>query len=77
MHSLVKITSDDDGDEKPDPQWCLVDPSNFSGPAALCTQEYFGDGESSCVYETKEVRRAGITCRLCLEKLKLMKAIKL
>lgn len=76
-HELVKITVDDDGDEKPDPKWCLVDPTNGGGPATMCTAEFFGYGESGCVYEIKAVKRGGITCEDCLKKIRLIKAIKL
>lgn len=78
MNRLVKITHDDDGDEKDDRDvWHLVDPCNEQGPAALCTQEFFGFGESRCRFETKEVKRGGITCPTCLGSLEIYKAVKL
>ena len=64
MNVLVRITHDDDGSPKRDPDmWHLVDPGNSQGNAALCTQEFFGGGESACKFQTKEVKKGGITCR--------------
>lgn len=74
MNKLVKIISDDDGEKKDNPKWCLVDPCNEQGNAALCTQEFFGDGESTCVYETKDGK---ITCPDCILILNIYKKIKL
>lgn len=78
MHRIVKILTNDDGDPTEHPNdWHLVDPSNSQGAAALCTQYFFGDGESSVVYQEKFVERGGITCKLCLEKLNNYKRVKL
>ena len=78
MNDLVRLITDDDCDPKNDADvWNLVDPSNEQGPAALCTQEFFGLGESNCEYETKQAKRGGITCPECLRKLKLLKEVKL
>ena len=79
MNDLVRLLTDDDGEPKDDAAvWHLVDPANDQGPAALCTQEFFGEGESSGVtFETKDAVRGGITCPLCLEKLRLYKAVRL
>jgi hypothetical protein len=77
-HLLVRISRDDDGEQKPDWQdWHLVDPGNPGGEAALCTGEFFGVGESACEFETKFVRRGGITCQVCLDRLRSYKAVKL
>ena len=75
-HSIVKITIDDDGEVR-DEKWCLVDPGNFQGPATLCTVEFFGYGESNCIYKLKEVKRGGITCEKCIEILKSYKRIRM
>lgn len=79
MSELVRIIVDDDGDPTDNPDvWHLVDPCNEQGPAALCTQEFFGPGESGlCEFETKTAKRGGITCPRCLEKIKTYKALKL
>lgn len=73
-NNVVKILIDDDGEEKQNPKWCLVDPCNYQGRATLCTSEFFGFGESGAVFETKSGK---ITCEHCIEKLKRYKSIKL
>lgn len=78
MNHLVRILSDDDGEDKDDANvWHLVDPCNEQGPAALCTQEFFGDGESACTFEEKNVARGGVTCSKCLKIVRTYKAVKL
>lgn len=77
MHRLVKIIKNDDGDPTGDDNWHLVDPGNEQGDASLCTQEFFGLGESNAEFETKEVERGGITCPRCLRKVRDYKAIRL
>lgn len=77
MNELVKIIRDDDGKLTENDSWHLVDPTNDQGPAALCTQEFFGFGESLVEFETKASSRGGVTCPLCLKKIRTMKAIKL
>lgn len=76
MNKLVRINRDEDGELTGRKVWCLVDPSNEQGPAAFCTQEFFGPGESSCEYEVKE-QLGGITCEHCIEKLKILKAVRI
>lgn len=77
MNALVRITVDDDGHQTKNNDWHLVDPGNEQGPAALCTQEFFGAGESDCEYEERVAARGGITCPDCLRKLKTYKAVRL
>lgn len=78
MNQLVQILIDDDGNEPTNPYyWHLSDPCNPQGAATLCTGEFYGSGESVCVYETKEVLRGGITCPKCEETIKAYKAVKL
>lgn len=77
MNRLVKIIRDDDGDLTGDNSWHLVDPGNEQGQATLCTCEFFGAGESSVEFETKDAARGGITCPRCLDKLRTYKAVKL
>jgi hypothetical protein len=77
MHSVVKILSDDGGEIRQSPVWCLVDPTNPQGSSTYCTKEFFGPGESGCTYKTKTVERGGISCPECLRYIKVMKAIKL
>lgn len=77
MHTIVRLITDDDGEANPDAKlWHLVDPGMRNGEAALCTGEYFGEGEQA-VGVQKTVKRGGITCPLCLDKLKDYKAIRL
>lgn len=78
MNDLVRIIKDDDGEEKRDCHvWHLVDPCNRQGPAALCTQEFFGLGESGVEFEKKSVKRGGVTCPQCLERIRIYKAVPL
>jgi len=77
MNELVKIIRDDDGELSNDNSWHLVDPSNDMGPAALCTQEFFGLGESIVEFERKSSNKGGITCPECLRKIRLLKDVKL
>ena len=76
-HLVMLLTGDDPSEVKENPMWCLVDPGNHQGAATLCTNEFFGIGESGCEYKQKSTSRGGITCPKCLEKLKLYKSIKL
>jgi len=71
---IVKITRDDNGERKLYAKWCLIDPCNPQGQATLCTKEFFGEGESSCEYET---RIGNITCPMCIEYIRSYKKIKL
>lgn len=78
MPELVQITVDDDGNPKDNAHvWHLVDPGNWQGKAALCTAEFFGEGESAVVFETKETLRGGITCPSCMKMLKGYKEVRL
>lgn len=77
MNHLVKLITDDDGIETNDTSWHLVDPSNLTGPATLCTGESFGEGEAACEYEEKTAARGGITCPKCLARLKTLRAVSL
>jgi hypothetical protein len=74
LNNLVKIKVDDNGEKKRSPKWCLVDPCSYQGSSNLCTHEYFGIGESACVYETKVGK---ITCPECIRIIKTYQKIKL
>lgn len=77
-NTLVQILVDDDGNEPNHPEdWHLTDPCNWQGAATLCTGEFYGVGESVCVYKEKQVVRGGITCANCLKMIKKYKSIKL
>lgn len=76
MNFLVKILSSDDGEKRDNPVWCLVHVIT-GGNATLCGGEFFGEGESSCSYETKRTERGGITCEECLRIIKEIKSVKL
>ena len=77
MPYLVKIFKDDNGEEVSVEYqvWHLI--YNLNGNQTFCGGEYFGCGESAVVFKTKFVKRGGITCKKCLEKIKEIKAIKL
>lgn len=75
-NQLVKLLTNDDGDSYDDPRWHLID-YNGSDPATFCSGEFFGYGQSGCDYDIKVVKRGGITCESCLEKIKDIKAVKL
>lgn len=76
MTELVKITADEDGFEVYEPAWCLVD-AYGDASRVLCSGQVFGFGEGDAAYKTKEVKRGGITCSECLEKIKQIKSVKL
>ncbi len=75
---LVKIKKDDYNElvPKEDQVWCLVYSAN-GGSQNFCEGQFFGYGESAAEYETKEVKKGGITCKRCIEKIKEIKSIKL
>ncbi len=78
MNELVRIITADDGSKKDNPDvWHLISPMNAQGSASFCEDEFFGSGESGCEFEVKYAKRGGITCRQCLDKIKVVKAIKL
>lgn len=72
-NNVVKILTSEDGDIIKYAKWCLIDPADFQGNSALCSKQYFGIGESSCQFKVKKGR---ITCKDCLEKIKIYKSIK-
>ena len=75
-NKLVRIIKDDDGNLKEIKKWCLI--TNICGETAtLCTSEFFGVGLSSAEFETKEVKRGGITCKDCLKIIKDIKKVRL
>jgi hypothetical protein len=76
MNKLVKFFTNDDG-YPCSPVWHLIDPSRTPGNMTLCTGEFFGVGESAVVFETKTMRRGGITCADCLDKLVAYKAVRM
>lgn len=78
MNTLVKIISDDQGQirESHLQNWHFVIKDSGSNQT-LCSGEYFGEGESSCEYELKTVKKGGVTCSDCLKKIKYIKSIKL
>jgi hypothetical protein len=77
MNTIVKIIRDDEGALTKDEHWHLVDPANPQGNAALCTQEFFGPGESDVEYELKVKVRGGINCAKCIRIIKIYKAVRL
>lgn len=74
-HELVMLLTDDDTIPV-EPRWHWID-TNGSDPSTLCTQEYFGTGQSECTYKLKQVKRGGITCGDCMAILKEHKAVAL
>lgn len=78
MPHLVKFITDFDGTYyiKEERKWHFV--INMGGSErAFCSGEVFGEGESSADYEEKYIKRGGITCESCLEKIKFIKSINL
>lgn len=75
-HELVMLLTDEDEIAYDEPVWCLVS-GHGSDPARMCTNEYFGYGQGAATYETKTVKRGGITCERCLVIVREHKAIKL
>lgn len=73
---LVKLITDDDGEEYNDPKWHLS-VIQGSSSATLCTGEFFGYGESRCKYEVKTTEKGGITCQDCIDKIKEIKKVRL
>jgi hypothetical protein len=76
MNALVKILTSDDGETRRNPKWHLA-VSTTGDFATFCEGEFFGLGASGCEYETKTSKRGGITCPLCLEKIREIKKVKL
>ena len=76
MHTLVKLITDDDGELTNDASWHYAD-HHGDASRLFCSGHVFGPGESSAEFETKTVHKGGITCKFCLERIKLVKAIKL
>ncbi len=75
MAQLVKLLTYDDGDEKTDLKWCLVEELSDS-PRTACTGEAFGPGESGCEFKTKQGLIKDITCPRCKEIIKWYKGLK-
>lgn len=73
MPFVVKIKVDDRGERRKFAKWCYVH-EVAGGNTAFCTGEYFGIGESGCIYETKVGK---ITCPKCLSIIKTIKKVKL
>jgi hypothetical protein len=70
----VKIKVNDDGERQFRPKWHYAVTYDGTGNHALCTGEYFGLGESACVYDFS---RGRITCSDCIEIIKKIKSIRL
>lgn len=78
MNYLVKILADEDGLQIESPLWHIIDPAIGDGAArVLCSGEVFGHAEGRAVAETKTVRRGGITCPSCIERLRAYKSVRL
>ena len=76
QNDVVKLFTNDDNDPVNIDEicWHLVDPVCRQGASTLCTQEFFGLGESNC----KFIRAVGIiTCPQCIAKLKIYQNIKI
>lgn len=78
-HRCVRPHQDADGYpiQDKDREWHLyVDIGG--GDAAFCSGEFVGMGEGMIVdYDVKTVKRGGITCHACLEKIRDIKAVRL
>ncbi|MDU1287419.1 MAG: hypothetical protein E6972_23575, partial [Serratia marcescens] len=79
MNQLVKIYRNDDGDDIPKSEqyWHLSMPS-CGEPSVFCSGEYYTFGGScNVIAEQREKEKGGITCPLCLELIRKIKAVKL
>lgn len=74
-HQTVKLSVNEDGE--PDTRGRhLV--SDFGGsPTLFCTGEVFGHGEGYAEGAVRDVKRGGITCADCLDRIREIKAIRL
>lgn len=77
MNLLVKLKSLDDGEliPKEDQVWCLITPY-ADGPQTFCGGDYFGEGEGGAIGVTKRVKRGGITCPICIDRIREIKAVR-
>lgn len=77
-HTVVKILADYNGlpRDKEEQVWHLVVEA-CGDSSTLCQGEFFGIGAGTEEFKTKEVKRGGITCKDCLDTIKLIKSIKL
>lgn len=73
MSKVVKILVRDDGEKVISPVWHHYH-DIAGGHATFCSGEYFGYGESSAIFKTKNGK---ITCPQCIIKIKEIKALKL
>jgi hypothetical protein len=74
-HNLVKILTNEDGDQELG-YWHYPVSFDWSN-RCLCSGQVFGEGEGSATFETKIVQRGGITCPKCLSIIKSFKKVKL
>ncbi len=72
-NNVVKIIADDDGTKIDNPVWHLSI-TKSGGNMTLCSGEFYGIGESSCTFKTKQGK---ITCPDCIAEIKFYKSIKL
>lgn len=76
-YTLYKRIMDDDGELCNDPTWHLMGQISYCDTYRLmCTGEAY-DSSADLALESKEVKRGGITCKLCMNIVKEIKAIKL
>lgn len=73
MPYIVKLLTTDRGEKAEFPKWHYAY-NHQTGRMALCTAEYYGEGESGCEYKTKVGK---ITCPNCLEIINHFKKLKL
>lgn len=76
MANRVMLLTNEDKEEVEDKVWCLI-VDGGGAPMTFCTGEVFGFGEGEATYKTKTVKRGGITCERCIERIKSIKAVKL
>ena len=77
MNHCVKFITDHDGSAFKDNFWHLVF-DDFTGiRRTFCTGDVIDEGETDAEVRHKHVKRGGITCDDCLDKIKQIKSIKL
>lgn len=78
MNHLVMMIKDDDNEiiSEEGRKWCLISSSAGSN-VTLCTGEVFEPGEGVAEGISKTVTRGGITCKICLDIIRRIKAVRL
>ena len=86
MHDVVKIewTKEDCADidertefDKADANFWHLVVNECGSDMTFCGGQVYTFGDTAGVFKTKTVKRGGITCKNCLDKIKRIKAVRL